>query len=87
MQLEGRSRRLRERLEMELPVRVHCLESADHGWVEKTRLVDITPFGARLSIGRPTERGRLLHLTMPLRPRFFRRSRPACRALRSASHS
>ncbi|HYY57887.1 MAG TPA: PilZ domain-containing protein [Pyrinomonadaceae bacterium] len=71
MLLEGRSRRLRERLEMELPVRVHCLESADHGWVEKTRLIDITPFGARLRIGRPTERGRLLHLTMPL-PRQLR---------------
>ncbi|HEV2914197.1 MAG TPA: PilZ domain-containing protein [Pyrinomonadaceae bacterium] len=66
MQLEGKSRRLRERLEMPLPVRVHCRESADHGWVEKTRLIDITPFGARLTIGRPTETGRLLHLTMPL---------------------
>ena len=69
---DGRStRRMRERLEMSLPVRVHCRESEDHSWIEKTRLVDITPFGARLSIGHPTERGRLLHLTMPL-PRQLR---------------
>jgi hypothetical protein len=71
MQAQGRQRRLRERLEIPLPVRVHCRESADHGWVEKTRLIDITPFGARLRIGRPAEPGRLLHLTMPL-PRQLR---------------
>jgi PilZ domain len=71
MPAQGQQRRLRERLEMPLPVRIHCRESADHGWVEKTRLIDITPFGARLSIGRPSEPGRLLHLTMPL-PRQLR---------------
>ncbi|HEX8138647.1 MAG TPA: hypothetical protein VF544_13860 [Pyrinomonadaceae bacterium] len=71
MQAQGQQRRLRERLEIPLPVRVHCRESADHGWVEKTRLIDITPFGARLALGRPTEIGRLLHLTMPL-PRQLR---------------
>lgn len=71
MQAQVQQRRLRERLEIPLPVRVHCRESADHGWVEKTRLVDITPFGARLALGRPTEPGRLLHLTMPL-PRQLR---------------
>jgi len=71
MQVEGKARRLRERLEIQLPVRVHCRESEDHGWVEKTQLIDITPFGARLLISRPTEPGRLLHLTMPL-PRQLR---------------
>jgi len=72
MQGEGKAvRRLRERLEMRLPVRVHCRESEDHGWVERTHLIDITPFGARLRISRPTETGRLLHLTMPL-PRQLR---------------
>lgn len=71
MQGEGKARRLRERLEIQLPVRVHCRESVDYGWVEKTQLIDITPFGARLRIGRPTEPGRLLHLTMPL-PRQLR---------------
>jgi hypothetical protein len=66
MQVEGKSRRLRERLEIRLPARVHCRESEDHGWVEKTQLIDITPFGARLRLTHPTEPGRLLHLTMPL---------------------
>lgn len=66
MQVERKQRRLRERLEIRLPARVHCRESEDHGWVEKTQLIDITPFGARLRVAHPTEPGRLLHLTMPL---------------------
>ncbi|MDT4896679.1 MAG: hypothetical protein QOH25_1756 [Acidobacteriota bacterium] len=62
---------MRERLELSLPVRVFGRESLDHDWVEKSRLIDVTPFGARLTISRPTERGRLLHLTMPM-PRQLR---------------
>ena len=31
-----------------------------------SRLVDVTPFGARLRLKRPTEPGRLLHLTMAM---------------------
>jgi hypothetical protein len=69
---EGRkSQRVRERLKLALPVRVHCRESAEHEWVELSRLVDVTPFGARFTLARPTERGRLMHLTMPL-PRQLR---------------
>ena len=71
MGFEGKSKRLRERVKLALPVRVHCRETADHEWVEVSRLVDVTPFGARFAISRPTERGRLLHLTMPL-PRQLR---------------
>jgi hypothetical protein len=71
MKFDGKSRRMRERLELSLPVRVFGRESADHDWVEKSRLIDVTPFGARLTISRPTERGRLLHLTMPM-PRQLR---------------
>jgi hypothetical protein len=67
----GKSRRLRERVKLALPVRVHCRETADHEWTEMSRLLDVTPFGARFSITRPTERGRLLHLTMPM-PRQLR---------------
>ncbi len=40
-------------------------------WEELTRLLDVSPFGARLSLSRPVEPGRLLHLTMPL-PRPLR---------------
>jgi len=71
MALSGKSKRKRERLELSLPVRVQCRESADHEWVELTRLVDVTPFGARFSIAHPTETGRLLQLTLPM-PRQLR---------------
>ncbi len=66
-----KSKRLRERIKLALPVRVHCRESAQHEWTEMSRLVDVTPFGASFSITRPTERGRLLHLTLPM-PRQLR---------------
>jgi len=54
-----------------LPVRVHGRETSDHEWEEMSRLVDVTPFGARLRLKRPTEIGRLLHLTMAM-PRQLR---------------
>ena len=66
-----KSRRLRERFALALPVRVLCRESLDHEWLEMSRLVDVTPFGARLRLKRPTEMGRLLQLTLPM-PRPLR---------------
>jgi hypothetical protein len=71
MKFDGKSRRIRERLELSLPVRVFGRVSEGHDWVEKSRLIDVTPFGARFAITRPTEPGRLLHLTMPM-PRQLR---------------
>jgi hypothetical protein len=68
---QGKSRRMRERLELSLPVRVHGRESEDYEWVEHSRLLDVTPFGLRLTLSRPTEPGRLLHLTLPM-PRQLR---------------
>jgi hypothetical protein len=68
---DGKSRRLRERIKLALPVRVHCRETAGHEWTEMSRLVDVTPFGARFALTHPTERGRLLHLTLPM-PRQLR---------------
>lgn len=62
---------MRERLELSLPVRVQGRESDDYEWVELTRLMDVTPFGARFTVARPTEPGRLLHLTLPM-PRQLR---------------
>jgi len=59
-------RRLRERLALPLPVRVHCRETVEHEWQEMSHLVDVTPFGARLRLKRPTEEGRVLHLTMAM---------------------
>lgn len=64
-------RRIRERLELTLPVRVRCRETPDFEWTEVTRLTDVTPFGAGFSLKRPTEKGRLLHMTIPM-PRQLR---------------
>ena len=64
-------KRIRERLELKLPVRVRCRESADLEWTEITRLIDVTPFGAGFTLKRPIEKGRLLHMTIPM-PRQLR---------------
>ena len=66
-----KSRRARERFGLQLPVRVQCRETADHEWHEMSQLVDVTPFGARLRLKRPTEEGRLLLLVLGM-PRQLR---------------
>src|ERR671916_3268595 len=71
MAYEGKSRRLRERVKLTLPVRVECRESADFRWTEVSRLVDVTPFGAGFTLTHQTEVGRLLLLTLPM-PRQLR---------------
>ena len=64
-------KRVRERLELRLPVRVHCRETRELEWTEITRLLDVTPFGAGFTLKRPIEKGRLLHMTIPM-PRQLR---------------
>lgn len=64
-------KRIRERLELKLPVRVRCRETVDLEWTEITRLIDVTPFGAGFTLKRPIEKGRLLHMTIPM-PRQLR---------------
>lgn len=71
MAQEQNCRRIRERLALQLPVRIHCREALDFEWTEMTRLTDVTPFGAGFTLTRPTERGRLLHMTIPM-PRQLR---------------
>jgi hypothetical protein len=70
---DEKPQRLRERIGLKLPVRVHGRDSVDNEWMEMSRLLDVTPFGARLSLKRPTETGRLVHLTlaMPQKLRCF----------------
>jgi hypothetical protein len=70
---DEKSRRLRQRFALHLPVRVHGRDNVDDEWTEMSRLLDVTPFGARLSLKRPTEQGRLLHLmlAMPRQLRVF----------------
>jgi hypothetical protein len=64
-------KRIRERLALQLPVRVHGRETPDFEWTEITRLINVTPFGAGFSLKHPTEKGRLLHMTIPM-PRQLR---------------
>lgn len=64
-------KRIRERLELKLPVRVQCRETPESEWIEITRLIDVTPFGSSFTLKRPIERGRLLHMTIPM-PRQLR---------------
>jgi hypothetical protein len=42
--------RIKERLRLSLPLRVRCYESADYEWVELSRLLDVTAFGAGFKI-------------------------------------
>jgi hypothetical protein len=68
---EQKSRRLRERMRLALPARIYVRESRDNEWTVMTRLVDVTPFGARVGLPRPIDIGRLLQLTMAM-PRQLR---------------
>jgi hypothetical protein len=71
MSEERNYKRIRERLALHLPVRVEGRETQDFAWTEMTRLSDVTPFGAGFSLKHPTEKGRLLHMTIPM-PRQLR---------------
>jgi hypothetical protein len=60
-------------MRLALPARVLGRDSPERQWAEMTRLVDVSPFGARFRISRPTEPGRLLLLitAMPVKLRVF----------------
>ena len=64
-------KRIRERLPLTLPVRVRGRETLSFEWNEVTRLTNVTPFGAGFKLRHPTEKGRLLHMTIPM-PRQLR---------------
>src|SRR5688572_7040309 len=64
-------KRIRERLPLHLPVRIQGRETLTFTWTEMTRLTNVTPFGAGFTLKHPTEKGRLLHMTIPM-PRQLR---------------
>jgi len=64
-------KRIRERLPLSLPVRVRGRDTPNFEWTEVTRLTNVTPFGAGFTLRHPTEKGRLLHMTIPM-PRQLR---------------
>ena len=71
MSEERNWKRIRERLPLHLPVRVRGRETPTFEWTEVTRLTNVTPFGAGFALRHPTEKGRLLHMTIPM-PRQLR---------------
>jgi hypothetical protein len=71
MSEERNWKRIRERLALHLPVRVRGRETPDFEWTEITRLTNVTPFGAGFPLKHPTEKGRLLYMTIPM-PRQLR---------------
>ena len=71
MSEERNWKRIRERLPLHLPVRVRGRETPSFEWTEITRLINVTPFGAGFALKHPTEKGRLLHMTIPM-PRQLR---------------
>jgi len=71
MNKNEKSRRIRERVRLTIPVRVRGRDSLDYEWTEISRLIDVTPYGARFGLSRPTEPGRLLHVTLAM-PRSMR---------------
>jgi len=54
------------RLQLNLPLRVFCRETAEYEWTEKSRLLDVNQFGAGFTLMRPVEVGRVIHLSIPL---------------------
>ena len=64
-------KRIRERLPLRLPVRVRGRDTPNFEWTEMTRLTNVTPFGAGFPLKHATEKGRLLHMTIPM-PRQLR---------------
>jgi hypothetical protein len=64
-------KRIKDRVELKLPVRVFCRETPDFSWTEVTRLTNVTPFGAGFTLKHPTEKGRLVQMTIPM-PRQLR---------------
>jgi hypothetical protein len=71
MSEQGHFKRIRERLPLSLPVRVRGRDTPSFEWNEVTRLINVTPFGAGFTLRHPTEKGRLLHMTIPM-PRQLR---------------
>jgi hypothetical protein len=58
--------RIRARLPLKLPIWICYRESFRNEWTEKSRLVDVSQFGAGFTLTRPVDIGRLLRVQAPL---------------------
>jgi len=81
-------KRQHQRIPLALPFRVRCKESLEYEWTEMSRLIDVTQVGAGLTLTRPAEPSRLLHLTLPLpiRLRCFDHAEPQYRVWAVVRH-
>ncbi len=66
MEYRKKTTRRRSRVPLTLPIRVSCRESPGYQWIEQSRLVDVSHFGAGFTLTRPVEPGRLILLRIPL---------------------
>lgn len=66
MEQERDSTRLRSRIPLTLPIRVCFTESPGHEWIEQSRLIDVSHFGAGFTLTRPVDPGRIILLSIPL---------------------
>lgn len=76
---EGKeTKRRRGRIPLTLPIQIRCRESNEYEWSERSRLVDVSHFGAGFTLTRPVEPGRLILLTIPMphRLRCFDHAEP-----------
>lgn len=71
MSYVGTENRVCQRIRLSLPIRLTGLDNRRRPWLESSRLIDVSPFGARFAIRRLTEPGRLIRLTLMM-PRPLR---------------
>src|ERR1044072_4370262 len=71
MSEQRKFKRIRERLPLTLPVRVRGRDTPTFEWTEVMRVTNVTHFSAGFTLRHPTEKGRLLHMTIPM-PRQLR---------------
>ena len=58
--------RIRARLPLKLPIWIVYRESNHYEWTEKSRLIDVSQFGAGFTLTRPVDVGRLIRVMAPL---------------------
>jgi hypothetical protein len=67
---QGTERRRRNRLAIKVPVRVRGREPSGTAWEEVAGSLDASESGLAIVMSRPVRTGQVLHLSVPLPPRF-----------------
>ena len=69
-EMQGTERRQRSRLAITVPVRVRGREPGGTAWEEMAGCLDASEGGLAIVMSRPVQTGQVLHLSVPLPPRF-----------------